>query len=383
MKRAILIVMDGCGAGEAPDASLFGDSDHPSTIRHVWERAGSLDLPNLRAIGFLSACGVDLPPTGMDHGLGARFGRLREVSMGKDSVTGHWEMMGIVTPTAFPTYPSGFPANLVEAFETRIGSKVLGNKPASGTAIITELGSEHVSTGYPILYTSADSVFQVACHEEVVPIERLYEICRIGRDLCVAPNNVQRIIARPFLGDEQGGFKRTERRKDYPITAPPNLVDQLGDVYGIGVVPELFGGRGFRQVHRTQNNSEHESVLWSALESDARFVFANFEDFDMLYGHRNDPMGFAKALVAFDTSLGKVLSRLSSDDVLLITADHGNDPTTVSTDHSREYVPLCAVRHGLATRSVGDLEGMTTVGATVAAHLGVAWSMHGAPIDLS
>lgn len=373
MRRAIVVVLDGCGAGEAPDSPKFGDHDHPATVRHVWERAGGFSAPNLEKVGFLAACGIvtNAQPS-------ARFGRLRELSQGKDSVTGHWEMMGIVTETPFPTYPDGFPEDLVNAFESRIGSPVLGNKPASGTAIIAELGEEHVRTGKPILYTSADSVFQIAAHEGVVPIERLYEMCRIARELCVPPHNVQRVIARPFEG-EAPNFRRTERRKDFPLPAPPNLIDEIGDVFGIGVIPELFDGRGFRAVRRTQSNAEHAQMLWQALASDARFVFANFEDFDMLYGHRNDPEGFAHALESFDHTLGEILTKLGEEDLLILTADHGNDPTSASTDHSREYVPAVVVGAGAGAGSFGDVEGMTAIGATVAKHLGVAWNV-GSPL---
>lgn len=379
MKRAILIVLDGCGAGEAPDAPDFNDHDHPATIRHLWDAVGPLAIPNLQTCGFLAACLIDCPSGIPRPGFGVRYGRLREVSMGKDSVTGHWEMMGAISEKPFPTYPNGFPPNLVAEFEARIGSKVIGNKTASGTEIIAELGGEHVSSGAPILYTSADSVFQVACHENVVPIEHLYEICQIGRDLCVEPNNVQRVIARPFVGDAQNGFTRTGRRRDFPLAAPLNLVDRVGNVYGIGPVPELFGTRGFRPVHRSQNNAEHELALWTALESDARFIFANFEDFDMLFGHRNDPVGFGGALVRFDKTLGELLSRLTADDLLLLTADHGNDPTTPSTDHSREYVPLCVVGDGISPMAFGDIDGMYTIGATIAHHLGIDWTI-GSPV---
>lgn len=373
MKRAIVIVMDGCGAGEAPDAAAFGDRDHPATIRHIWERVGPLHTPNLQKCGFVAACGIDAQPDLNRAKFGVRYGRLRELSMGKDSVTGHWEMMGIVTEVAFPTYPAGFPSDLVAVFEQRIGCGVLGNKAASGTEIITELGPEHLATGKPILYTSADSVFQVACHEGVVPIERLYEICRIGRQLCVAPNNVERVIARPFEGDASTGFKRTGRRKDFPLEPPPNLVDKVGDVYGIGPVPDLFGGRGFRPLPRTQNNAEHELALWRAMESGARFIFANFEDFDMLYGHRNDPVGFAAALVRFDETVGELLSRMTTDDLLVLTADHGNDPTTPSTDHSREYVPACVIGAGIDSAHFCDTDGLGAIGATAAMHLGIKW----------
>lgn len=373
MKRVLVVVMDGCGAGEAPDAAQFGDTDHPATVRHVWETQGGFNAPHLASIGFLAACGIsDASP---ERRPDARWGRLRERSMGKDSVTGHWEMMGIVTETAFPTYPHGFPADLVAAFESRIGRAVLGNYPASGTAILKELGPEHVATGRPILYTSADSVWQIAAHEAVVPIEQLYAWCEIARELCVAPNNVQRIIARPFDGAAPD-FRRTERRRDFPLTPPRNLIDAVGDVFGIGVIPELFGGRGFRPVRRTQSNAEHAEMLKVALQSDARFVFANFEDFDMLYGHRNDPRGFAQCLESFDRVLGELLGKLGSEDLLLITADHGNDPTSASTDHSREYVPVCVVGNELTGRggAIGDRVGMAAIGMTVAHHLGIAWS---------
>lgn len=363
--RAIGIVMDGCGAGAAPDCAAFGDGPGVSTIKNVWQASGGFHAPNLERIGFLAACGIGEAPE-------ARYGRLRELSQGKDSVTGHWEMMGIVTEKAFPTYPNGFPESLITAFEGKIGRACIGNKAASGTAIISELGDEHVATGKPIVYTSADSVFQVACHEEVVPIEQLYDMCRTARKLCQEPHNVQRVIARPFTG-QRGAFTRTERRKDFPWPAGPNLVDEIGDVFGIGVVPELFDGRGFRQVRRTQSNAEHSVMLADAMRSDARFIFANFEDFDMLYGHRNDPFGFARCLEEFDGVLGEVLGALGDQDLLIVTADHGNDPTDASTDHSREYVPVAVVGRGLAPKHVGDVDGMMAVGATVAAHLGVDW----------
>jgi len=386
MRRAIVIVLDGCGAGEAPDAAKFGDQGS-ATIKHVWEQVGGFHAPNLAACGYLSACGItDLKgllgadgnaiPVGPSENLRARYGRLQEMSIGgKDSVTGHWEMMGIVTDQPFPTYPNGFPAELMTAFEKEIGTKTLGNKPASGTAIIAELGAEHVKTGYPIVYTSADSVFQIACHESFVSVPRLYEMCEIARRLCVPPNGVQRIIARPFTGDAEKGFTRTGNRKDFPMPPPHNLVDEIGDVFGIGPVPDLFAKRGFRDTTRTQNNSEHATRMTEALKSDARFIFANFEDFDMMYGHRNDPTGFAKALEDFDVTLGAILTQLTADDILLLTADHGNDPTTPSTDHSREFVPGCVIGQSFSSKAYGDMEGMSAIGATVAAWLAVDWKI--------
>ncbi len=363
--------MDGCGAGEAPDAAEFGDHDHPNTIKHVWDAVGGFEAPNLAACGFLAACGVDAPRGELPFA--SRWARLKPLSNGgKDSVNGHWEMMGIVLPERFPTFPGGFPADLIAAFEERIGTGTLGNRVASGTKIISELGEEHVRTGKPIVYTSADSVFQIACHEDVIPVERLYEICRIARELCTGPFAVTRVIARPFVGDALNGFTRTEKRKDFPVSPPPNLVDEIGDVYGIGVVPEVFDFRGFRSLPRTQSNAQHTVALRKALKSDARFIFANFEDFDMLYGHRNDAPGFAKCLVDFDPVLGELLGLLLADDLLILTADHGNDPTDPSTDHSREYVPAVFIGTGFESGPMGDVDGFEAVGKAVVDHLGMA-----------
>ena len=369
MKRAIVIVLDGCGAGAAPDCEAFGDSPRDNTLLNVWNTVGEVKAPNLISVGFFACAGV--PVQVGREGFDVDYGRVRPISMGKDSVTGHWEMMGTVTKVAFPTYPNGFPSDLVSRFEDRIGRKVIGNKAASGTAVIAELGAEHVRTGFPILYTSADSVFQIACHEEVVPIEQLYEFCRIAREICVAPNNLQRVIARPFVGSVSEGFTRTEKRKDFPVVPPRNLVDDIGDVFGIGVVPELFDGRGFRSVKRTQSNAEHAKMLAVALASDARFIFANFEDTDMLFGHRNDPVGFAHCLERFDAVLGDLLNQITSDDLLILTADHGNDPTSASTDHSREYSPLVAVSRGETQARLVEGKHLGYVGDLVADWLGV------------
>lgn len=383
MARAIVIVLDGCGAGAAPDAPEFNDLGSPSTLLNVWNSAGPFEAPNLARVGFLQAGGISVESQS-DSSFRA-YGRLQPLSKGgKDSVTGHWEMMGIIELEPFPTYPEGFPIPLIKEFEREIGTQTLGNRPASGTQIIAELGALHVETGFPIVYTSADSVFQIACHEEVVPIERLYEICQIARRLCVKPNHVQRVIARPFIGSAEAGFTRTERRKDFPLPPPKNLVDIVGDVVGIGVVPELFGGRGFRPGPRTQSNPEHFRAIVPALaDESARFIFANFEDFDMLYGHRNDPNGFARCLADFDVMLGEIIGHLRSDDLLILTADHGNDPTDESTDHTREFVPVAIFKRDTSNGSelvqLGDVAGFAAVGATVAAHLGVEWRI-GTPL---
>ncbi len=362
MRRVIVIVMDGCGAGATPDAAAFGDTHEPNTLRNVYG-AAPFHAPTLARVGLLAAAGLPFPVTE------GRWGRLQPMSQGgKDSVTGHWEMAGIRVSERFPTYPHGFPNELVETFEARIGTKVLGNRAASGTAILEERGEEHQRTGKPILYTSADSVFQVAAHEDVVSIERLYEMCRIGREV----SDVQRVIARPFVGTP-GAYVRTERRRDWPLEPPPNLVDAIGGVRGIGVVPELFGGRGFLSGPRTQSNEEHDAALITALEEDARFIWANFEDFDMKYGHRSDPLGFSECLEEFDTYLSKLLTHLTSDDLLILTADHGNDPTDDSTDHNREYAPVVLWSPGMQAKALGDHDGYDAVGATVAAWLGVEW----------
>lgn len=364
MKRAIVIVLDGCGAGHAPDAEDYGDRHEPNTLLHVWDQAGPVHALTLELAGFFTCAGVHVVPAP-----NARYGRLRPLSCGKDSVTGHWEMMGVVLDEPFPTYPSGFPIPLLKEFERQIGTQTLANRPASGTAIIGELGELHQQTGFPIVYTSADSVFQIAAHEEVVPLSTLYDWCRIARELCVEPDNVQRVIARPFVGSP-GDYKRTENRKDFPVKPPHNLIDEIGDVFGIGVVPELFDGRGFRPVSRTQSNPEHYQLLLTAMESDARFIFANFEDTDMLFGHRNDPVGFRHCLEQFDGFLAEIESRMTPNDVLIVTADHGNDPCDVSTDHTREYCPIIIIG-GTEVGNMGDVDGLAEVGRLVRAHLGV------------
>ncbi|MDQ2986769.1 MAG: phosphopentomutase [Armatimonadota bacterium] len=370
--RVIVIVLDGCGAGAAPDAKAFNDfgENEGHTLANVWKHAGGINAPTLIELGYFAAAGIDAPAGK------AAYGRLREVGIGKDTVTGHWEMMGIHVAEAFPTYPNGFPISLVKQFEHRIGLQTIGNEAASGTEIIERLGPTHVETGCPILYTSADSVFQLACHEEVIPIERQYEICMAARAMLVPPNGVGRVIARPFVGSVASGFTRTERRRDYPLVPPPNLIDRIaettGPVFGIGVLPEVFAGRGFREVRRTQDNAEHYEMMAVALASDAKFIWANFEDFDMLYGHRNDPDGFARALEVFDGYLSDIRSKLSTRDLLIVTADHGNDPTTPSTDHSREYVPVSIWYSGVeGTVELGDNDGLWCIGATIASAFGL------------
>ena len=352
MRRVILIVMDGCGVGALSDAAAYGKTDPQSaTLPHVADAVGGLHLPALARLGL----GNIAPILGVapDPDATGGWGRLAEASAGKDSVTGHWEMMGIVTNTPFPTYPNGFPAELIAKFEASIGRGTLGNVASSGTAILTQLGQEHIATEKPIVYTSADSVFQVAAHESIVPVTELYALCETARAMLTAPNNVQRVIARPFAGTAPD-FQRTQNRRDYPLSPPePNFLTALADAgktaHAIGVVADLFPRVYFAPTERTQSNAASLAAILEAVQHGREdFVFANCEDFDMLYGHRNDPAGFARALEDFDAALAGVLKHLRPDDLLLLTADHGNDPTTASTDHSREYVPLLVYGTGFS-----------------------------------
>ena len=372
-ERVFVIVLDGCGAGTAPDAKKFGDDpNHPgNTLVNVSRACDGLQIPTLCQLGLGELLGLETKGASTPV-QASRYARLMEASQGgKDTVTGHWEMMGIVVDERFPTYPDGFPNDLVEAFQAKIGRGTLGNKASSGTVIIDELGEEHLKTGSPIIYTSADSVFQIACHEEIVPIEELYKICESAREILQGEHSVQRVIARPFEGSITDGFRRTERRKDFPLSPPRNVLDILSEagIYtsGIGVIPEVFGGRGFDYALRTQTNQEHfEATLELLKQKRSGFYFVNFEDFDMLYGHRLDPEGFGRALETFDEYLASLLSKLQTTDLLILTADHGNDPTIPSTDHSREFVPfLMTSPSWTESENLGDLDTMACVGQTV------------------
>ncbi len=370
-------MLDGCGVGALPDAAEYGATDPLSdTLSHVAEYVGGLNLPNLQKLGLgnlTTLRGVAPDPEALSH-----WGRLTELSKGKDTVTGHWEMMGIVTDPAFPTYPSGFPRDLLEEFEVRIGCKTLGNIPASGTEILKTLGTKHVKTGFPIVYTSADSVFQVAAHEssEIFGLKRLYEVCEIARILLIAPNHVGRVIARPFVGTTS--FTRTENRRDWPLLPPsPTTLNWLSEkqipARLIGKTCELFPESNFQERVLTTNNPDHCKALSGAVQSYERgFVFANLEDFDMLYGHRNDPRGFARLLEDFDSWLGAdFLPHLGPGDLVGITADHGNDPTTPSTDHSREYAPRLLFGPSInAPKALGDTDDFRWWGETIKQWLG-------------
>ena len=340
--RVFLIVLDGVGMGELPDADRYGDRG-ANTLLHVAEHVNGLRLPTLQRLGL----GNLLPMPGVRPMLvpEAARARMTERSAGKDSTTGHWEMMGLVLDEPFPTYPGGFPRDLLDAWSERVQRGWLGNVAASGTEILDRLGEAHRETGSFIVYTSADSVFQVAAHEAIVPIEQLYDACRAAREMLTGRHAVGRVIARPFEG-EPGAWRRTSRRKDFSL-APhaPTLLDRMSDaghrVVTVGKVDDLFAGHGIRDAIHTKDNEEGEAVLLDLVKrSGEGLVFANLVDFDTLYGHRNDPVGFARALEHFDASLAEFLGRLRGDEMVWITADHGNDPTTPGTDHTREYTPL-------------------------------------------
>ncbi len=341
-QRVILIVLDSVGIGALPDAHIYGDAGS-NTLGNTARAVGGLHLPHLEALG-LGRLGEFLGVAPVAHPRGA-FGRMAEASRGKDTTVGHWEIAGLISSRPLPTYPSGFPDDLVAEFERRIGRKVLGNRPASGTAIIEELGPAHLRTGRPILYTSADSVFQVAAHEEVIPLEELYRICEIARALLQGEHAVGRVIARPFVG-EPGHFVRTPNRRDWSLPPPgETILDRLSaagyPVGAVGKIDDIFAGRGITRTEHIRDNMHGVDVtLRFMAEQPTGLIFTNLVDFDMRWGHRNDPAAYAQGLEAFDARLPELLAALQAGDVLILTADHGCDPTTPSTDHSREYVPL-------------------------------------------
>ncbi|MBI5198449.1 MAG: phosphopentomutase [Nitrospirae bacterium] len=368
VKKVILITLDGLGIGELTDAKEFGD-EGSNTLGNMATAVGGLKLPNLERMG--------LGLLGNFQGINkikdpiASYGILAEASKAKDTSTGHWEMMGLIIERPFPLYPDGFPSEIIEVFEKAIGRKILGNKAASGTEIIKELGEEHMKTGRPIVYTSADSVFQIAAHEEVIPVEELYSICEIARDILKEPHNVGRVIARPFTGIP-GNFKRTPRRKDYSLPPPGETVlDRLKEknipVVGIGKIEDIFVGKGISEAVHTENNQDGvEKTIEAMRKTDKGLILTNLVDFDMVYGHRNDPEGFAKALSDFDKNLPRFFQDMENGGILIITADHGCDPTTQRTDHSREYVPLLIYGKKIkAGINLGIRKTFADIGATI------------------
>ncbi|HHV80561.1 TPA: phosphopentomutase [bacterium] len=370
--RLFIVVMDGVGIGELPDAHRYGD-EGSNTLGNTVRVVGKMEIPNLMSLG-LGELVPELP--GESRIIGA-YGKMMEKSVGKDTLIGHWEMMGIITVEDFPTYPDGFPPEVISRFEAEIGRKVLGNKPASGTEIIKELGELHMKTGYPIVYTSADSVFQIAAHEEIIPVEELYNYCRIARKILTGKHGVARVIARPFLGSP-GNFYRTERRKDFSLPPPEKtaldlLVENGITTIGLGKIEDIFSNQGLAESNHTHNNEETMSALIEIEKNreDRLMVFANLSDFDTIYAHRNNPQGLAEALERFDVSLGEAMSILDDEDLLIVCADHGNDPTTPSTDHSREYTPLLVKGRKDTPVYLGVRETFADVGATALEFFGI------------
>lgn len=372
--RVVVVVCDGLGVGAAPDATLFGDAG-TKTLQHVL-RDGKPELPNLSRLGLLHTLYGDAP-AGLGTPSGA-FGRLAEASAGKDTQTGHWELMGLRVDAPFPLYPDGFPPEVIGPFEKAVGKAVLGNKPASGTEILKELGDEHVRSGRPIVYTSGDSVFQIAAHEEVVGVEKLYAWCEAARRILVPPHQVGRVIARPFVGTGPETYKRTHRRRDYAV--PPTgetLLDvavRAGrSVHGLGKIEDIFAGRGISSAVHTESNADGiERTIAAVRDGDDDFVFTNLVDFDTKYGHRNDPQGYARCLEELDRYTPELLAALRAGDLLMFTADHGGDPSDVSTDHTREYVPMVAAGPRVkAGADVGSRATFADLGATAAEHLGL------------
>jgi phosphopentomutase len=373
MRCVVLIVLDSAGVGELPDAAEYGDQGS-NTLGNLSRAVGGIQLPNLARLGLGNLTNIQGVPPSAAAGA---FGKMAEASKGKDTTTGHWEIAGVYSPIAFPTYPHGFPSEVIQEFERRIGRRTLGNYPASGTVIIEELGAEHMRTGYPIVYTSADSVFQIAAHEQIIPIEELYRISEIGRDMLECNRSVARVIARPFIG-QPGAFQRTERRRDFSCNPPePTLLDRLvaagRQVSAVGKIEDIFAHRGITRANHTGNNTDGITGTVAYLRAGyPDLIFTNLVDFDMLYGHRNDPKGYAAALEAFDRRLPEIIGALQPDDALIITADHGCDPTTTSTDHSREYTPLLvygqSVRPGV---NLGVRPTFADIAATVSEWLGI------------
>lgn len=373
--RIFLIVMDSVGIGELPDAARFGD-EGAHTLRHIAERVKDFALPHLAALGLGRI--EPLPNVPEADCPQAHFGKMKEISVGKDTTTGHWEIMGLHVATPFRTYPNGFPAELIREFEQRIGRRVLGNKVASGTEIIEELGEEHEKTGGVIVYTSADSVFQVAAHEEVIPLEELYRICEIARELTLRDEfAVTRVIARPFTG-KKGNYVRTPNRHDYSVKPfAPTVMNHLQEKglasIGIGKISDIYAEEGITKSIRTTDNMDGvDKLLQTMGESFTGLSFVNLVDFDAKYGHRRDPEGYGRALMEFDARIPELLAALRDDDLLIITADHGNDPVHHGTDHTREYVPLLVYHKGIGEgTSLGVRETFADVGATIADNFGV------------
>lgn len=380
INRTVLIVFDSLGVGELPDAAKYGDSGS-NTLANTAKAVGGLNIPNLARLGLgniINVMGVEpaIEPQ-------AAYGKMAEVSAGKDTTVGHWELSGLWSKKPFPVYPDGFPERLIADFGHRTGLKVLGNKAASGTEIIAELGEEHESTGYPIVYTSADSVWQIAAHDDVIPLQSLYELCEIAREMLTGDDGVARVIARPFIG-RPGAYTRTHWRKDFSIVPPaPTLLDyalkQKTPVLAAGKISEIFARRGISKSRHTTSNDDTFDQILDYLAGDKRsIIFANLVDFDTLWGHRNDPAGYARGLEAADKRLAQIINKLKADDLLVIVGDHGCDPTTSSTDHSREYVPLLIYGDQVKSgQNLGTRPTFSDVAQTIASAMGLDVDLKG------
>ena len=379
LNRVILIVLDSVGIGELPDANQYGDVGS-NTLGNIASSYPNLDLPHLINLGLgnidpQNALSKIPTPIGS-------FGKAAELSAGKDTTTGHWEICGVILDTPFPTFPTGFPDSFMDSFHKAIGLSTIGNVVASGTTIINELGDIHVETGQPIVYTSADSVFQIAMHEDIIPIKRQYEICQIARDMLIGDYNVGRVIARPFVGTS-GDYVRTSRRKDYSVSPPPTLLDAISDhaldVISIGKIADIFNGKGITQSVKTANNQEGIEQTIQAIKKNSKgLIFTNLVDFDMLFGHRRDVEGYANCLMEFDSHLPQIIKSLKKDDLLIITADHGNDPTAPGTDHTREYIPILHYGDQIKqAHNLGTRHSFSDIAATIATALGIKFDTKG------
>ena len=378
MKRVAIIVLDSVGIGELPDAAKYGD-EGSNTLVNIKKEYPDFSVPNMAELGLGNIEGEDICLLGKTDSPKGCYAKMSEASNGKDTTTGHWEISGIVTENPFPTFTeTGFPKEVMDKFEKAIGRKTLGNISASGTAIINELGDEHVKTGYPIIYTSADSVFQIACHEDVIPVDELYKMCETAREILVGDYAVARVIARPFIGNGNGNYTRTERRKDFSLAPTSETILDLlkaegKSVVAIGKIEDIFEHRGMTVTDHTTNNHDGIEKTIEYLKKDFEgLLFTNLVDTDMIYGHRNDVKGYAEAVMYFDSKLPEIKSAMKDDDILIITADHGCDPTTPSTDHSREFVPLLVygkyIKEGV---NLGVRKQFSDIAATVAEYLGI------------
>ncbi len=380
-KRVILVVIDSVGIGAAPDARSFNSADS-NTLFNTAARVAGVSLPNMERLGLgqiYPLLGVDPHPQPIGN-----YGAMSEISGAMDTTVGHWELMGVKVSEPFPPYPEGFPPEVIEPFERAIGRPILGNKAESGTKIIEELGEEHLRTGSPIVYTSGDSVFQIAAHEELIPVVELYRMCKLAREILTGEHNVGRVIARPFVG-KPGNFERTHRRKDFSLEPiEPTVMDDLKkvgySVTAVGKISDIFADRGVTDSIKTTSNADGIEKILNLVESQDKegLIFANLVDFDMHFGHRNDSLGYARVLEEWDQGLGNILDSLKDDDMLIITADHGNDPTTEGTDHSRELVPLLVYGPGLESgKDLGIRIGFYDVGQTILDYFGLNKRLEG------